>query len=251
MEEKNEKLEGGEVKIKLRLPEKLDNFWYHYKWHTIAALLGVFFLTVLILQTCSRTPIDSYILYAGPHEIKHTSNSGDMSAYTATVSALRRVTDDYDGDGSTNISLLNLFVVNSEEAKELIADESGLEVNYTLVAEDTERLEQTLMFGEYYVCFLSERLFLENEKETDGALFAPLSPYTKDGAEYEYASERGIYLRSLPFGALPYISDFPDDTVVCLRRLSEVSSHFGKKENEELFRRGEDTMLRILSYGIK
>lgn len=249
MEEKNEKLEAGDVKIKFRLPEKLDNFWYHYKWHTIASLLGVFILTILLLQTCSRTPIDSYILYAGPHEIKHTSKDGNMSAYSATVSALKRVTDDYDGDGAMNISLLNLFVINSKEAGELVTPESGLEVNYTLVAEDTKRLEQTLMFGEYYVCFLSERLFLENEKKTEGVLFAPLDDYITDGGEYEYASERGIYLKSLPFGNLPYISDLPDDTVVCLRRLSEVSSHFGKKENEELFRRGEDIITKILSYG--
>ena len=251
MEERNEKLEAGDVKIKLRLPEKLDNFWYHYKWHTIASLLGVFFLTILILQTCSRTPIDSYILYAGPHEIKRTSSDGNMSAYSATVAALKRVCDDYDDDGVMNISLLNLFVINSEEAKELVTPESGLEVNYTLVAEDTKRLEQTLMYGEYYVCFLSERLFLENEKETDGILFAPLDAYVTDGGEYEYASERGIYLRSLPFGDLPYISDLPDDTVVALRRLSEVSSHFGGGENKDLFRRGEDIMRRILSYGIK
>lgn len=249
MEEKNEKLEAGDVKIKLRVPEKLDNFWYHYKWHTIASLLGIFFITILVLQTCSRTPIDSYILYAGPHEIKHTSSDGNMSAYSATVSALKRVTDDYDGDGAMNISLLNLFVINSEEAKELVTPESGLEVNYTLVSEDTKRLEQTLMYGEYYVCFLSERLFSEHEKETDGILFAPLEEYAVDGVEYEYASERGIYLRSLPFGDLPYISDLPDDTVVCLRRLSELSSHVGSKENKEFFRRGEDIITKILSYG--
>ena len=117
--------------------------------------------------------------------------------------------------------------------------------------EDTKRLEQTLMFGEYYVCLLSERLFLEYEKETEGVLFAPLEGYTKDGAEYEYATERGIYLRSIPYGTLPYISDLPDDTVICLRRLSEVSAHFGKKENEELFSRGEKIMTAILSYGIE
>ena len=80
-------------------------------------------------------------------------------------------------------------------------------------------------------------------------MFAPLEEYAVDGVEYEYASERGIYLRSLPFGDLPYISDLPDDTVVALRRLSELSSHFGSAENQELFRRGEDIITKILSYG--
>ena len=251
MEEKHEKISGSDVKLNFRLPEKLDNFWYHYKWHTIASLIGIFILTVLILQTCSRKPIDAYILYAGPYEIRHTASGGDLSPYIATTSALKRVSEDFDDNGTVNVSLLNLFVINSKEASELVTPESGLEVNYALVQEDTKRLEQTLMFGEYYVCLLSERLFLEYEKETEGALFAPLEGYTKEGGEYEYASARGIYLHSLPYSELPYISSFPEDTVLCLRRLSEVSSHFGKKENEELFRRGEIITSAILSYGIE
>ena len=249
MEEKNEKLEGGDVKIKLRVPEKLENFWYYYKWHTIIGVIVVFALIVLTLQTCSRTEIDSYVMYAGPHAISRTSHNGDISEYEIALTGLKRISSDYNEDGKHSINFLDLFVVNSEEADKILEDNPGMEINAALVNEDVNTLSQRILYGEYYLCFLSERLFNEYEKKYEGVLFTDLAPYVPENAEYEFATEHGIYLRSLPFYSLPEICDLPEDTVVCLRRLSEVSNLFGKEENEEFFRRGEDMLKKLLSYG--
>ena len=40
MDERNEK-NDGEIKINSPPLEKLENFWYHYKWHSIVALFLV------------------------------------------------------------------------------------------------------------------------------------------------------------------------------------------------------------------
>ena len=40
-----------------------ENFWYHYKFHTIAALFGIFVLVVGILQLTGKTNPDIYIMY--------------------------------------------------------------------------------------------------------------------------------------------------------------------------------------------
>lgn len=250
MEERNEKLDG-DVRLKSPLLEKLDNFWYHYKWHTIVAIFVIITGFILIAQTCSRVETDVYILYAGPHTVSRTAENGNISEYENAVSSFKKISADYTDDGIVSISFIDLFVVNSEESEKILADNPGKEINSALVKENTDTLHQKLLFGEYYLCFLSDRLFKEYEEEYGEAMFSPLAPYGKDGAEYEYASERGIYLRSLPFSSLPEICDLPDDTVVCLRRFSDVASTIGRSDNEENFKRGEDMMKKLLSYGIK
>lgn len=249
MEEKNEIYEG-EIKLKSPLITKLENFWYHYKWHSLIALFLIFTITICSFQMCTKVSYDSYILYAGNYEIKHTSSAGS-NPYLEMVASLKKVGEDFDEDGNVNINLLNLYVLNEEEMNEALEGaEEGASINQSLVMEDTETLSTTLLYGEHYICFLSERLFLENEEKYNGLLFAPIEQYTSSDRTYEYASERGIYLRSLDIYKLPEISNLPDDTVVCIRQLSEVSSVFGKKDNEEFFRRAEIVLKNILDYDI-
>ena len=226
MEDKN-RIEG-DVKISSPFMKKLENFWYHYKIHTIAVLFAVVVLTILLVQTCSRVSYDAHILYAGGYEIKHTASGGD---------------------GAVNVSLLNLFVVNDSEADELIKDDPSLEINASLVGQDTERLGQNLLYGDYYVCFLSERIFREYDERYEGALFAPLAKYIPEGVECEMVNERGVYLSSLAIYSQPEISKLPPDTVVCLRSLSDFSSSVGKAKNQAAFARGEKIIINIFAYG--
>ena len=242
MEEKD--MSTSDIGESTSFRQRLENFWYHYKIHTIALICVIFIFSIVMLQTCSKVSFDGYILYAGPHELKQ--NAG--GSYVTAVSSLKRVCGDYDNDGATNVALLNLFVINNEEADELLTKNPGMEINSSLVTEDSETLHQSLLYGDYYVCFLSERIFLEYEERYEGKLFVEVSEYLSDGVEYSLATKRGVYLSSLPFYSLPEIENLPEDTVVCLRRLSEVSSVFGKSENAKNFSRGEQIFKNILSY---
>jgi hypothetical protein len=96
-----------------------ENFWYHYKWHTISAVAAIFIISMLLLQTCTRQSYDGYVLYAGPMEIKKTSQGGDISPYATLLQSLKIVCPDLDNDKNVNVTLQNLFVLNDEEAKEL------------------------------------------------------------------------------------------------------------------------------------
>lgn len=243
MDEKNSTYEG-EVKMKSPLLEKLENFWYYHKWHTIISVFLIIAIVVMSLQFCQKTSFDAHIIYAGNYEIKRVADDGDTSPYVNIMSELKLVVPDLDGDGEVNIDLRNLFVVNDEEAGELIAGKDGYEVNSALVKEDTESLYQFMLMSDYYVCFLSERLYLEYTEKYDG-IFTSLAPYTADGKQYEYAGDSGIYLRSLEdFSTLPEFSNLPNDTVVCLRALSDMS----KSRYEKTFKASEDIIKNILSY---
>ena len=144
MERKNEF--DGDVKIRTPFMEKLENFWYHYKIHTVAVLFGVFVLMILLVQCLGKVEYDAHILYAGSYEIKHTASGGNVAPYVTATSSLKRVCSDTNGDGNITVSLLNLFVINSAEADELIKDNPSLEINSALVKQDTDTLSQNLLY---------------------------------------------------------------------------------------------------------
>lgn len=243
-----ENLPEGEINIKSPLLSKLDNFWYHYKWHTIVACFLIVTITILSLQTCTKTSYDLHVIYAGPKEISRSSSDGG-SEYVEMTNSLGRVVGDFDGDGDTNVNLLNLFVVNEEEKAELLKDKPQYEINEALVIEDTNTLKTTIVYGEHYLCFLSERLFKEYESTFNGVIFESLDGFSQNG-EIEYASEgkTGVYLCSLAIKELPVLENLPEDTVICVRALSEVSSAFGKAENEENHRRAVEAIKNIFNY---
>ena len=57
MDERNEKI-GTDAKIHLPTNEKLENFWYHYKWHTITAVFVIVVGVILTLQLCTKVDFD-------------------------------------------------------------------------------------------------------------------------------------------------------------------------------------------------
>ena len=234
----------GEVKIKTPLLSWLENFWYHYKWYTIVGAFLVFAFVVLSLQMCSKTSFDAHIIYAGNHEIKRVSDDGDTSPYNKMLGELKLAVGDTDGDGTVNIDLRDLFVVNDAEAEELVGSLDGYEINENLVKEDSETLYQLMLMSDYYVCFLSERLYTEYSAQYSG-LFEPIAKYAAEDGEYVYLDECAIYLNSVgDFATMPEISRLPSDTVICLRSLSEMS----EMRYKDTFKEAEDIVRNILAF---
>lgn len=229
--------------IKMTPKQRIENFWYHYKWHTIVALFAVVVVVMLVLQMCTKQDYDAYILYAGNYKISTLAEDGDLPEYKKITSALGAITPDANGDNSKDINLKTLFVLTPEQLAELDSEDTA---TLSLANTDSETLENMLVVGNYYVCFMSEELFLDKDAIYDGAIFEPLAKYaTDDGISYEYASERGIYLRSLPFAST---LSLPEDTVVCLRSMNGYSSVIGSKENQKSFELGEEIIKSILCY---
>ena len=232
--------------VSIKLSEKAENFWYHYKWHTIAAIIIVIIVTICTMQMCQKESYDAYILYAGSHEVKKTSSDGSTPPYAQTVSSLKRVTDDFNKNGEITISLKDLFLLTADEIKE-VESETGLEVNYTLISENSQLLRDSVVYSEYYLCFLSKDIY-EQYKMIDGVyIFKDLSEYIS-GYDVVMYDSSALYLSSTEFYTLPGISDFPDDTVVCIRNISPVASHWDKDGSEAGFAAAEAILKKILAY---
>lgn len=239
--------EGGECiapEIKSPFLTWLDNFWYHYKWHTLIALFLAVVIIVGIGQMCNKNKYDLFIMYAGIHDVERKSTTG-ISEYETLVQGLKKITDDYDGDGEVSVSFLPLFLPTAAEIEEL-NKQDGVEVNTAVVADNVEIFNTNIVYSNYYLCFLSTSVY-ENYKTTAGvSLFVPLSDYVEGTGAELYAPD-AILLSSTEFGKSAGFSSFPEDTVICLRIHSEVASNLTGSSAEH-YRNAEQTLRALLAY---
>ena len=232
----------------MKFREKVENFWYHYKWHTIIAIFLIIAVTVSTLQMCAKVDFDTYIMYAGAEEIDRKSEDGDVSEYTAVLSSLKRVVSDYNEDKEITVSFKNLFVPSEEELEQILAEFPNAQINYSLLEEDNRILLENMRYSDYYICFISKSVY-EKYKTMDGVeIFAPLSQYVDADNVPEYYSESAILLSSVGFYSLPGISDLPADTLICLRRVSAFASKTNGKRAKSEFKNAEEIITKILNY---
>ena len=223
MKEKYER-ESYDTTVTGGFSKKAENFWYHYKWHTIAAIFIVIVVTVCTMQMCSRTDYDVHVLYAGGKSFGKTADSNE---YATINDALRIVSEDFDENGE-NSPLFQSFLFPTD--KEDIAKYADLGMEALI--ENDKKSFVTAMTGskEYYLCFLSPEIFAMYDimlKSGDTPLIA-LNEYAH--ADQLTESGRGIKLAETDFYKLPGISNLPDDTIICIRTLSPT---LGDRENYE------------------
>lgn len=221
---------------------RLENFWYHYKWHSIVAAFVIVAILICSLQMCRKEKYDGYIMYAGDYAVSRVENN-DVAEYVKFVSSLKKVTPDTDENGIPNPSFLDLYAPTPEEL-----EDASNEI-YSFTNENFSRLQYELVSGsEYYICFLSSANYEKYKIFSDVQLFTPLASYVPEGVTVEYYDDCAIYLGSLEFSSLEGIDALPDDTVVCLRTLSAVASVFDKNENARNRECAEQILKNILSY---
>ena len=96
--------------------------------------------------------------------------------------------------------------------------------------------------------FMSPESICDEAREYFDIIYLPLEKYNEKNTGLVYNDASSIYLSSTNFYSLSGISDLPDDTLVCLRSISAVSSHFDKDGNEKAFSCGEKIIKRIINY---
>ena len=223
----------GNIKIQSQKFKKAENFFYHYKWHTIIGVFLAFVIGLCIFQSCQKTTYDAYIMYAGGHDLRIREAEQSERTYEILYKSIGSYLGDYNDDGERNLSFLDMYIPSPEEIDKL---EEGSGVPYNRLKEDDELFRSNILSGDYYVCIISKHLFDEWTKD-DNNPFVPVASYLPDGAKiaegenddgYRLASEYGVYLSSTPVKDKPGFKLLPDDTIICLRKYSKASSP-GKK----------------------
>lgn len=231
------------------LKGKLENFWYHYKWHTIVSVVVVAIIGVLISQAVTAPKYDINIIYAGEYSFSRTGSNGDTAPFANAIDSLCRVTDDFDGNGEVKVNLMDYYVLTSEEIAAMEAEGRGDEINHSRIMDNYQSLGQAMLTGDCCVVLFSRAVYEDfYGRYDDGAMFCDLTAYipTDNLSKYEFYGDgnKAVLLSSLRLGSLPELEKLPEDTVLCLRCPNDSSS-LGIGNGDEVFRRSEAVIRKI------
>ena len=235
----NKNIEGvGEVEAPSTAKEKLQNFWYHYKWHSVVALVVVIALLICTLQLCRKESYDTYILYAGSKSIGRTTEGGDDAEIETVISSLEKVTNDFDGNGSVKVNFTNYYFLSTEEAQ---AAES---YNDALLANDQKALSGVLEHSEFYLVLISKSVYEQYHKVGDSEIFIDLTGYKAINPDAQYYRDNAILLSSIDASGLPGLKNLPDDTLICIRYPSSIGGK--SKDHKQHFENAKEVLVNLL-----
>lgn len=121
MAQNEEKLPAGEVHLKKgRFLLWLENYWYHYKWHTIIALFFIFTLLFCLIQCAGRKEPDLLVVAAGDIAFP---NEGARDAFVAALET--QAPTKRDSSAKRTIQISHYTILSSKQATELSTDEAG------------------------------------------------------------------------------------------------------------------------------
>ena len=234
-------IEGvGEVATPSTLKEKLQNFIYHYKWHTVAALIVVAIAVICSVQLCSKSDYDAHILYIGGKTIGRTAEDGDVAEIVTVNSSLKQVVGDYDKNGQVTVDFTSYYYLSQDEINKLD------NVNDSLLATDRQSISSVLEHSEFYLCFISVSAYENYHNAADEERFVSLTEYASDNPNIRYYSSSAIYLSSTALYELPGISNLPDDTLICIRRPSVLAGK--SKEHTAHIENAKTILKNILKF---
>lgn len=223
----------------------LENYWYHYKWHTLIAAFFIVMLTVMGVQMCSREENDIYIIYAGPELISDDRRLQIKDAFQ------QMMTEDYDGDGKKTVDFMDLILMNHEELKQAYANGANQYfLNEGTVEQAKETLSVQAMAGDYVIFLIDSEWYGSLHNASAFVKFTELEemgmPLPHNGKKYDDCS---YYLNSLDFSKFfSCFEGFPDDTLVCVRRMTTAASIKGQKKTEKHYNNHMDYYADILKF---
>ncbi len=209
-----------QAKMELRSPflKKLDNFFYHYKWHTIISLFLAVVLLVCSLQFCSKEAYDIEIMYAGPKSLN------DRQIVLDIQNAFGRVSEDYNGDGKGVARMVSYWV--DERCYGGTEDETVEGTDAAYFANSSLNNERAyvdeIAAGNLSICLLSPYLFYKVHKEGGFMRIDEICPELDESLYHKGDSgavnHYGIVLSKTEFGKQAGLSSLPPDTILCIRK---------------------------------
>ncbi len=223
----------------------LDNFWYHNKWLVI---IGTFFAVAIIIMTTqfiTRDKYDAMILYTGPRIPTANQTLDIQSAFEDVMKK------EYDGNGKKEVSLSSLFLMTDEQLKDdrYLYDEEGnrLYINTADMVTTKHQYTTQIFVGEALICLLDPAWYDIAAKQ--GA-FVPLAELISDVPVNAY-DESALYLRDTGFGQyFTALNAFPEDTLICFRRMSSTSGLKDEKAEEERYEYNKQYFIDILEFSM-
>ena len=213
-----------------------DNYWYHYKWHTIIAAFVILLAVFVFGQMANDPQQDVIVTYCGPMSF--------LSEETESLrEALGRIMpEDFDGNGDKYTEIVRYAVYSEAELEaDRLANDGVLTINTAYNAKQMSDFNTFMSFGECSVFLLSEYMY--EYVKPRGAL-KPLADALGEAPDKAH-DEYSIYLKDTPYYALePALQMLPEDTLVCIA----APYDFGNSADPEYYARSI-AMLRAIVLG--
>ena len=251
---------GGEAVLqKGKFARWLENFFYHYKWHTAAVAFILIVAIVCTATMCGREKADVHIVYAGGKDISTNRDGSDRSPHESLVSVLTGMADDFNKDKKKIVNLETFYWLSTEEINALNSDENeDNDINLTMKSsiaqgfEDIDRLMTLKASSQYYVWFISPSLYdyyadkLDEADVDIGAFFTGLDSFATANPDVVYYDDThtAIKLSSLKAYQNTELYMLPEDTLLILRSHSGI----GNKSSKKAFEASRSYIKNLINY---
>ena len=105
--------DAPKIKTPLTFKEKLQNFWFYYKIHTISIICAVLILIVGVSQCSAKTNWDMRVVYFSYSPILDEQIK-PIGTY------LEKISKDLNGDGEVNIQMINCSMINNTKYNQAV-----------------------------------------------------------------------------------------------------------------------------------
>ncbi|MBP3919368.1 MAG: hypothetical protein J6I50_09410 [Clostridia bacterium] len=210
----------------------LENFWYHYKWHTLIIGFFVVFFIIAIAQMTGKPSYDAHILYTGPAYLDGETISDILSVMEEASHAAAPVNDnpaDYTKDQKLNLDFNKIIYVSEALAKQY--QEDGVYFNALTNQSSRGQFDNFIMVGEYVILLIDQSLYQET---VDTGAFCSLEDVLGYVPENAYDT-CGFFIGDLPIGNANGFRQLPRDTIICCRAKSYVNNFNKKVQNEDQY----------------
>ncbi len=234
------KSKGGaqmsENKIKMTFIQKLENFWYHYKWHTILGAFLLVIVTVCTVQCVGRSEPDAMIMYAG--RLKNMIiPQKDNREYTLEDDVM---SEDYNGDGKKKVEIFQLIIPISNIDGVFDYDDKVAQTNNS----ERQRMYTEVATGTSVVYLLHPFLY---EEIKDMGVLRPLSEVTDRVPDYA-VDEYGIPVSELIAYSRTNLRYFPEDCILCIRHERTRESNAINPDDHEFYQNNVKYFNDIIKY---
>ena len=160
----------------------LDNYWYHYKWHTLIAAFFIFLVLFVVLQQAADPKADIQVVYCGPYTLTGSETEALRSACNDVMP------EDFDGNGKKYTGIVRFQVYSDEELEQEARDNEGKgTVNLAYNNTQMTAFNQFCMTGEASVFLCSPYIYGQLRSRNILRPLSELWDVLPDSAADEYA----------------------------------------------------------------
>lgn len=209
----------------------LDNYWYHNKWPTLIVLFFVVAFAIGFGQIAAeKNSYDLYVMYGGAENI----NAEEHALLKADFTAAAEGVSDGDSEGK-DVNIQPLIYLTEEDIAAQKAEVEAAGQTYTFNYVENRNVLNTFMklivSGENVIMILSPHLY--SAAEANEVLY-PIKDIL--GREVPGMTDSGLGVKLSESGLLekyPSFGAFPEDSIICLRKVTHAMQLIGESESEE------------------